>query len=364
MRPLGRSVGSRTRLLLGAIVAVGVVVLAVGAPKALAASGPGPVSENVDVAWPAAAERLSLIHGEASLEISLRSPSGDAPITVSDFSVGAPGLPLRVYAVPSSTVLVPGRATSIRLTVVATSRATGHALPERGQLTAEANLRTGTVVAALSDSVLFANGAWTIEPGSADALSALLREVQRFAGQVTSMKVTGFADSLPDASISNRTLSLYRARAVATWLEHHGVRAGSVRSAGAGATDFVASNATAAGRKRNRRVVVELTLSRAAQPVLVDDHLPVVLVSLPLPPPARTDRSTTRQAHRAPRLAPKIVIVLVAVGVGAVLALALARRRSRRPPHPGSVDSAGWVSRLPKWDRRRLEVERRTPSGR
>ncbi len=357
-RPAHRS---RLVAVVGAVVVAGVALLGSWARPAGASPLPEPVREAVTLTWPAELDRLYLAGGATSFELTLRSSAGDAPIGVSDLTLSAPGLPARVYVEPTSVVLVPGRPTSVRVTVAATSRAAGRALPESGRLVVGAVLHTRTVVAGLSDNVLFANGAWTIAPGAERALRTLLGEVQRFAGQVTRLQVTGYADSLPDSALSNRTLSYYRARAVASWLEHHGVRAGSVHPVGAGATDFVASNATAAGRERNRRVVVDLTLSRAAQPVLADAQHPVVIVSLPSSPAVRAARPP---AHRSrPATAPLGAAAAVAAVVGVGVLSGLVARRQRR--HAGALPGRPprWVHRLPRWDRRRLEVERGARPG-
>ena len=71
----------------------------------------------------------------------------------------------------------------------------------------------------------------------------------------TIIHVVGFTDSTGSAQY-NRKLSVRRARSVADFLISQGVSAGRMRIEGRGETQPVASNATAAGRARNRRVDV------------------------------------------------------------------------------------------------------------
>lgn len=69
--------------------------------------------------------------------------------------------------------------------------------------------------------------------------------------------LTGYTD---DVGTDAQNLALARARAerLAALLERGGVRAGRITTEGRGAADFLADNATEAGRARNRRI--ELTI--------------------------------------------------------------------------------------------------------
>ncbi len=70
-------------------------------------------------------------------------------------------------------------------------------------------------------------------------------------------KVNGYTDSTGSAAY-NKKLSERRAKAVATYLEKEGVCAKKLTVNGYGATDFVATNETKAGRAQNRRVDIVL----------------------------------------------------------------------------------------------------------
>lgn len=103
-------------------------------------------------------------------------------------------------------------------------------------------------------------GAVAFEPGSAtvaasseralEALEALLREFPE-----ARVRVSGHTDDTGPAA-SNLALSRARARAVADRLVARGIDAGRVVAQGYGETQPVASNATAAGRARNRRIEI------------------------------------------------------------------------------------------------------------
>ena len=69
--------------------------------------------------------------------------------------------------------------------------------------------------------------------------------------------VTGHTDSSGSAQ-RNLQLSASRADAVRTYLISLGIEAERVSARGAGSTQPIASNATAAGRERNRRIEIDI----------------------------------------------------------------------------------------------------------
>lgn len=74
----------------------------------------------------------------------------------------------------------------------------------------------------------------------------------------------GHTDSVGSASYNQR-LSVRRAQAVKNYLVSKGIEASRIYTEGKGESQPVASNATAAGRAKNRRVEVEVVGTRNAQ---------------------------------------------------------------------------------------------------
>ncbi|HEX4806294.1 MAG TPA: flagellar motor protein MotB [Conexibacter sp.] len=117
----------------------------------------------------------------------------------------------------------------------------------------------GLVVRLLTDNVLFDSGLAAIKPQGLP----LLAEVGTLLGvdRVHPIAVEGHTDDVPISTsrfASNWELSTARASAVVRWLIGRGLP--SRRFAAAGYADLhpLASNATAAGRARNRRVEIVL----------------------------------------------------------------------------------------------------------
>jgi len=100
--------------------------------------------------------------------------------------------------------------------------------------------------------------------GSARLTATDRRQLDRIrafikATQAQTVTITGYTDST-GSPVVNRRLSLERARTALDYLFGGHPPAGlTVRMTGRGAAHFVASNATAAGRARNRRVTVKVT---------------------------------------------------------------------------------------------------------
>ena len=128
----------------------------------------------------------------------------------------------------------------------------------------QATAGTGATVTRTSDNQLkievpsdvsFAVGSATIEP----RLRPVLDSFASGLGSQPSMlvRVVGHTDSTGSDAI-NDPLSLRRAESVRNYLEDRGVSAGRIEVAGRGAREPVASNDTAEGRAKNRRVEIFL----------------------------------------------------------------------------------------------------------
>jgi len=103
---------------------------------------------------------------------------------------------------------------------------------------------------------LFASDRADLDPGMHATLDTLGAVMQKF--DKTIVEIAGHSDSAGTAE-HNQELSARRAAAVASYLQGRGVARTRVATVGLGESRPVASNATAEGRARNRRV--ELTLS-------------------------------------------------------------------------------------------------------
>jgi chemotaxis protein MotB len=119
--------------------------------------------------------------------------------------------------------------------------------------------RRGLVVRLLTDDILFASGEATLQPAG----SPLLAEVGSLLNvdQAHPILVEGHTDDVPIATsryASNWELSTARATEVVRFLIGRGVATRRFGAAGYADLHPLASNATAAGRARNRRVEVVL----------------------------------------------------------------------------------------------------------
>ena len=99
--------------------------------------------------------------------------------------------------------------------------------------------------------VSFETGKARLLPQSTQVLDQVVAAL--IANPELRVEVAGYTDNTGSATV-NRRLSLARADAVRTYLVRHGVAEARLTARGYGPADPVDSNATAAGRARNRRV--------------------------------------------------------------------------------------------------------------
>jgi outer membrane protein OmpA-like peptidoglycan-associated protein len=104
--------------------------------------------------------------------------------------------------------------------------------------------------------VLFDTGQHTLKPGAREKLAKVSGIVLAHPG--LSLEVEGHTDSVGTDEF-NQSLSERRAESVKTYLIQQGIPSASIRAAGFGEAQPVASDDTAAGRQQNRRV--ELVVS-------------------------------------------------------------------------------------------------------
>jgi outer membrane protein OmpA-like peptidoglycan-associated protein len=118
-----------------------------------------------------------------------------------------------------------------------------------------------TLLVHLDSDTLFAPDSATLDTGGRTALAAAAGIIND--GHTTAVVVQGHTDSVGTGE-HNRALSERRARAVAGYLIGHGVDPARVTSVGLGETQPLASNATAPGRRQNRRVDILLKAAATA----------------------------------------------------------------------------------------------------
>ena len=115
----------------------------------------------------------------------------------------------------------------------------------------------------LKAGALFDSGKSALKPAGERELDDLADKLKAMHG-VEVVEITGYTDSQGQAAF-NQKLSEQRAEAVKSYLVNKGVEERVMTTRGMGASDPVASNATAAGRAQNRRVELEIKASQTAQ---------------------------------------------------------------------------------------------------
>jgi outer membrane protein OmpA-like peptidoglycan-associated protein len=120
--------------------------------------------------------------------------------------------------------------------------------------------RSGNTLAVTfgSDS-LFGVSSSILKSGAYEPLSRLAALLKKYPD--TRVSVNGYTDST-GSEARNLRLSESRAAAVKQALVHDGIPASRIAMGGFGESQFVASNATEAGRQRNRRICVVITPDR------------------------------------------------------------------------------------------------------
>jgi len=140
----------------------------------------------------------------------------------------------------------------------------GEVAADQAQITQLQNQLKVTMV----NEVLFAEGGWTLSPKGEAALAKIAPSLSKLQGQ--QIVVEGFTDNVPIGAHlkarfpSNWELSSARATDVVRFLVSKGVPANTISAQGFGDSRPVASNDTAEGRAKNRRV--EIVIMAAGRP--------------------------------------------------------------------------------------------------
>lgn len=119
------------------------------------------------------------------------------------------------------------------------------------------------IVYTLNSDLLFPPGGWQLSEAGQREIAMLAHKLAPAQQHV--LYISGFTDSTPigpelaaQGITSNEILSQRRADAVMQFMISQGVRPQMLAAKGFGAADPVASNATAAGRAKNRRVELSM----------------------------------------------------------------------------------------------------------
>ena len=112
----------------------------------------------------------------------------------------------------------------------------------------------------IPSDVSFDVGRYDIKPNLRPILDRFAATLNQ--NPVTTVNIVGHTDNTGSNAV-NDPLSLNRARATRDYLTAHGVAEGRISIAGRGSHEPVASNASAAGRAKNRRV--EIFVAEAAR---------------------------------------------------------------------------------------------------
>ncbi len=125
----------------------------------------------------------------------------------------------------------------------------------------------GAINYTVNSDLLFAPGGWEMRPAGKQVIAKLAAKLA--PTQQNKLAVNGYTDNAPigpslmkEGVTSNQVLSQKRADSVMAYLVSQGLKPDMVAAQGFGDTSPVASNGTAQGRAKNRRV--ELTLDPAA----------------------------------------------------------------------------------------------------
>jgi chemotaxis protein MotB len=120
------------------------------------------------------------------------------------------------------------------------------------------NSKEGTVTVTVSDKILFDPGKAVLKKSSGTELDHIKSVLQsKYAGR--QIDVVGHTDSDPIKKSQwkdNMQLSTERANVVVRYLVEHGIPQSNIRAIGRGESQAVASNSSASGKAKNRRVEI------------------------------------------------------------------------------------------------------------
>ena len=118
-------------------------------------------------------------------------------------------------------------------------------------------INTGSeLIVRMPEGILFATDSAALNTNLRSDLFVLAESLNKYPNSIVT--ITGHTDNVGTAAY-NRDLSQRRAQSVASVLRTGGVAASRMRVGGAGESQPIATNQTAAGRQLNRRVDITIT---------------------------------------------------------------------------------------------------------
>lgn len=191
------------------------------------------------------------IHGYGQKSGKITLTQGDHPFRLSYFQGPRTVIGLRLFVTPPA-----GKQVIFRLQDF--NRALAESRDKLGVDETAAEIRVS-----FGAEVLFDTGKYDLKPAATAALTQLAGLLRSYPGYP--IVIEGHTDSQGTPK-ANETLSQNRAAAVKNWLVQKGqVPDGCLVTAGFGQTRPVATNGTAAGRQKNRRVEVRLLKAPAPE---------------------------------------------------------------------------------------------------
>jgi chemotaxis protein MotB len=126
----------------------------------------------------------------------------------------------------------------------------------------------GTITVTVADAILFDSGKATLKSATSKELDKIVSVIkQKYASK--DIDVVGHTDTEPIAKSSwkdNWELSAQRALSVTRYLVQQGIPDKQIRADGCGSARPVASNASADGKAKNRRVEIVVNLRQRSTP--------------------------------------------------------------------------------------------------
>jgi outer membrane protein OmpA-like peptidoglycan-associated protein len=119
------------------------------------------------------------------------------------------------------------------------------------------------LVTKLKSDILFDTGKASLKPAAQKNITQMAEIMKKYPENVLTVK--GFTDSTGSTAVNNK-LSGERAESVKKVLIASGMPANTISSVGMGEASPVSDNKSAAGRKKNRRVEIEVTVDPSKVP--------------------------------------------------------------------------------------------------